>query len=113
MSEKIIGFALNTLMGAGFIMVGIYLFFSKREKPMYFWANTKPAPIPKENVHAYNRAFSKLWIFLGIGIILVGVPLLGNNEVISLMVMVFGEILLVIALMILYIFKVESKYREK
>lgn len=113
MSENMMVLLIHVLLGAGFIVLGIYLICSKREKPMHFWANAKIAPIPKENVGAYNRALGKLWIFFGVGLILLGLPLLGKDDAVTILFAVLGVPLITILLIVLYIFKIENKYREK
>ena len=112
MTEAGIGFIIWALAGAAFIGWGIYCIFSKKSAAFGFWANAKMFEV--EDVRGYNRALGKLWCAYGIGFILLGIPLVNyeqNSPVILLSVI--GVMAETIAVMVVYITKIEKKYRKK
>lgn len=113
MSEKIIGFLMWVLFGGGFVALGLYGFFTTREKPIRFWANVQDAPIAPENVRAYNRALGKLWIAYGAGLIFLGMPILGGSDALIVISTSVGVVLLTIGMIVIFMFGIESKYRKK
>lgn len=113
MSEKIIGFLMWVLFGGGFVALGLYGFFTTREKPIRFWANVQDVPIAPENVRAYNRALGKLWIAYGAGLIFLGMPILGGSDALIVISTSVGVVLLTIGMIVIFMFGIESKYRKK
>lgn len=98
-------------VGIVFIGMGIYDMSSKKEKPFGFWANAKTLPI--EDVRGYNKALGKLWVFFGIGFILIGIPLLPGWNSGWVVVTILGAMALTIAAMAVYTTVIEKKYRKK
>lgn len=107
---NVLGFVIWTALGLGFVVMGIYEMLSKKEKPFGFWANAKTVSI--ENVKEYNRALGKLWIIFGIGMTLLGLPLLLGEESLIILSML-GLPVLCIVIMMFYTLKIEGKYRKK
>ena len=107
------GFIIWTLLGMFFIGEGIYCIKSKKEVPIGFWTNGKTPQIEEKNIKAYNKALGKLWCVYGLFFILLGVPLLGNQNSPLIIITSIGSILQVIILIAVYTIKIEGKYRKK
>lgn len=112
MKGQLIGFCIWAIVGLVFIGMGIYDFFSKKEKPFNFWANTNTFPIKSENVKAYNRALGKLWIVFGFIFILLGLPLLDGQNSPWIILSILGVMLEAIIAIVIYILVIEKKYRK-
>ena len=111
MEEGKIAFIIWSVLGAFFVVMGIYDMTSKKEKPFGFWANAEVAPI--EDVKGYNRALGKLWCVYGVLFTLIGLPLLnGQNSGLLIMTML-GTMFLSIGAMVTYVVGIEPKYRKK
>lgn len=111
---RILGFAVWSLCGLLFIIIGIYNLFSKTTRPFGFWANAETIPVKAENVRAYNRALGKLWITAGVVFILLGLPLLmGGQNSPWVILSMLGAMLWAIGIMIVYVLVIERKYRKK
>lgn len=96
-----------------FVVFAIVSFRS--DKPSAFWANSSH-PLEVTDVKAYNRAMGMLWIGFAIVFCLLGLPLLieGEESVpIVLLVTGVGTMAECIALMLVYVFVIEKKYRIK
>ena len=78
MEGRFAAFIIWASMGVLFIVMGIYDFHSKKEKPFGFWANAEVAPI--EDVKGYNRALGILWCVYGVLFTFIGLPLLGGQN---------------------------------
>lgn len=107
------GFIIWILFGILFIVGGIYCINSKKEVPFGFWANAKIAPIEVKNIKAYNKALGKLWCAYGFFFILLGIPLLGEQDSPLIIITSIGVILELIIVMAVYTIKIEGKYRKK
>lgn len=107
------GFIIWTLLGMFFIGEGIYCIKSKKEVAIGFWTNGKTPQIEEKNIKAYNKALGKLWCVYGLFFILLGVPLLGNQNSPLIIITSIGSILQVIILIAVYTIKIEGKYRKK
>lgn len=107
------GFIIWTLLGMFFIGEGIYCIKSKKEVSIGFWTNGKTPQIEEKNIKAYNKALGKLWCVYGLFFILLGVPLLGNQNSPLIIITSIGSILEVIILIAVYTIKIEGKYRKK
>lgn len=107
------GFIIWTLLGMFFIGEGIYCIKSKKEVAIGFWTNGKTPQIEEKNIKAYNKALGKLWCVYGLFFILLGVPLLGNQNSPLIIITSIGSILEVIILIAVYTIKIEGKYRKK
>lgn len=111
MTGSVIAFMAWAVFGAAFIVLGIYVRFSKKEKAFGFWANAKVAPV--KDVAGYNRALGLLWCVFGTVFILLGLPLLigGQNSPLVIISML-GSMFAVIAAMAVYELGIVKKYRE-
>jgi hypothetical protein len=107
------GFIIWVLCGMLFIVEGIYCIKSKKEVAFGFWANAKTAPIEVENIKAYNKALGKLWCVYGFFFILLGMPLLGEQNSPLTIITLVGVIFELIIVMAVYTIKIEGKYRTK
>ncbi|MCU9811933.1 hypothetical protein [Paraclostridium sp. AKS81] len=107
------GFIIWTLVGMLFIMEGIYCIKSKKEVAIGFWTNGKTPSIEVKNIKAYNKSLGKLWCIYGFFFILLGIPLLGEQNSPFIIITLIGTILEVIILMTVYTIKIEGKYRKK
>lgn len=107
------GFIIWTLLGMFFIGEGIYCIKSKKEVAIGFWTNGKTPQIEEKNIKAYNKALGKLWCVYGLFFILLGIPLLGNQNSPLIIITSIGSILQVIILIAVYTIKIEGKYRKK
>lgn len=107
------GFIIWTLVGMLFIMEGIYCINSKKEVAIGFWTNGKKPQIEVKNIKAYNKSLGKLWCIYGFFFILLGIPLLGEQNSPFIIITLIGTILEVIILMTVYTIKIEGKYRKK
>lgn len=105
-----LGFLIWSLLGIAFIGLGIYAYFSKKERAFGFWANAKT--VPMKDVKAYNRALAKLYIVYGVVFILLGLPLLAGQNSPLIILSILGAALSTIVLMGVYIIKIEGKYRK-
>ncbi len=107
------GFIIWVLFGMLFIVGGIYCINSKKEVPFGFWANIKTAPIEVKNIKAYNKALGKLWCAYGFFFILLGIPLLVEQDSPLIIITSVGVIFELIIVMVIYTLKIEGKYRNK
>ena len=112
MEEKLLAFVIWAIMGAIFIVMGIYCLKSKRVQPFGFWANAEVKPV--EDVKGYNRALGILWCVYGVLFILIGLPLLILDEQNAglIIIPVVGGMLISIGAMAVYSICIESKYRK-
>ena len=107
------GFIIWVLVGMLFIIGGIYCINSKKEVAFGFWANAKTAPIEVKNIKAYNKALGKLWCAYGFFFILLGIPLLQEENSLLIIITMIGVILEIIIVIAVYTLKIEGKYRKK
>ena len=111
MEEGLIAFIIWAIMGVLFIVMGIYILNSKKEKPFGFWANAEVEPI--EDVKGYNRALGILWCVYGVLFTLNGLPLLDGQNSGLIIIPILGTMLISIAAMVVYVVGIEAKYRKK
>ena len=107
------GFIIWALLGMLIIAGGIYCIYSKKEVVFGFWANTKTAPIEAKNINAYNKSLGKLWCAYGFFFILLGIPLLQEENSLLIIITMIGVILEIIIVIAVYTLKIEGKYRKK
>lgn len=107
------GFIIWALAGILFIVGGIYCINSKKEVAFGFWSNSKTAPIEVKNVKAYNKALGKLWCAYGFFFILLGLPLLVDENSPLIIIPSIGVIFELIIAMAIYTINIEGKYRKK
>lgn len=106
-----IAFIIWVIAGLLLVGMGIYDFFSKKEKPFGFWANAETLEV--ENVKAYNRALGILWMVYGILFILLGVPLIAGQNSPFIVLSILGAMFISIAAMVVYVTVIEKKYKKK
>ena len=111
MEEGLMAFIIWAIMGALFIVIGIFCMKSQKVKPFGFWANAEVIQV--EDVKGYNRALGILWCVYGVLFILIGLPLLGEQNSGLMIVTMLGTIFLSIGAMVVYVVGIESRYRKK
>lgn len=110
MTPGIYGFSAFALIGLFFLILGIRCRHS--EKPSGFWANAEQFEVT--DVHAYNKAMSKLWFVAAILYTSLGLPLLTPaNILLVILVSVVGTMIVSIGLMIYFTTAIEPKYKKK
>ena len=92
-----------------FIGIGISCLFSK--KATGFWANAKAPEVT--DIKKYNKAMCILWCVFGGVMILLGIPLLAGQNSPYVFISVIGMFVEIICIMIVYVFIIEKKYRNK
>ena len=110
MKESMMAFILWILIGAGFIIGGIVALFAKKAKPFGFWANAEVFPV--KDVRAYNKALGKLFIVFGIIFMLLGIPFLKGQNSGGMVFSILGTMFLSIFTMVIYVTRIERKYRK-
>lgn len=108
MDGTLIGFIIWALVGCFMIGIGISAFFSK--KAVGFWANVEPFPV--KDIKKYNRATGKLFLFYGVVLIALGIPLLDGQNSPYVMFSVLGVMFETIAMMAIYSLVITKKYRK-
>lgn len=108
--EKVIGFVIWALVGIFFIAMGIYDWNAKSKRPFGFWANAETFPV--EDVASYNRAVGKLWCVFGIIFIILGLPMLAEQDSPIMLISMLGVAFESIGAMVVYVTKIEKKYRK-
>ena len=111
MEEGKIAFIIWAALGVFFVVMGIYDMTSKKEKPFGFWANAEVTPI--EDVKGYNRALGKLWCVYGVLFMLIGLPLLDEQNSGLIIITMLGAMFISIGAMVVYVVGIESKYCKK
>ena len=102
MSENLLNFIIWSISGCLIIAIGISCFFSKKQAG--FWANVNLPPV--KDVKGYNHATGKLFVLFGVLLIALGLP-------IFIFLSIIGVLILTIAMMVVYIFYIDDKYRKK
>ena len=105
----IIGFIIWSIIGCLFICLGIYSLFAK--KAMGFWANAEMFPVT--DIKKYNGAVAKLFFVFGIVFIILGFPLLLEQNSLWILFSVLGIMIESITAMIVYTTIIEKKYKKK
>ncbi len=106
----IAAFIIWSVMGVGFIGMGIYDYCAKTTRPFGFWSNAKVADI--KDVPAYNKALGKLFVAFGIIFIILGLPLLAGQNSPWIILSIAGVMVLAIISMAVYTIGIEAKYRK-
>lgn len=109
MTKNMWAFATWAAFGAAFIVLGIYVAFSKKEKAFGFWANAKTPPVT--DIKKYNRALGTLECIYGAVFILLGLPLLAGGNSPLIIISILGAIFSAIAAMAVYEIGIVRKYR--
>lgn len=106
----IVAFIIWCIMGLVFISMGIYDFHAKSARPFGFWSNVKVVEV--KDVQAYNKALGKLFIVFGIVFIILGLPLLMEQNSPWIIFSMVGVMVLAITSMAVYTVGIEGKYRK-
>ncbi len=109
MDGGIIGFIMWAVVGCFMIGLGISAFFSK--KPVGFWANIKTFQV--NDIRGYNQATGKLFIVYGVIFILLGMPMLSEQNSPYILLSVLGVMIETIAIMAIYSLYITKKYEKK
>lgn len=104
-----LGFVIWSLVGCVLVVIGVIDFFAK--KPVGFWSNAKAPEVT--DVKKYNSAVGKLWCIFGVLFILLGFPLLAEQNSPVIFLSVAGAIIWVILLMAVYELGIVKKYRKE
>lgn len=107
----LLGFIIRAVMGLLLIGLGIFVSLSKEEAPFGFWANTDVFPVG--DMKGYNRTVGKLWCVYGVALVLLGTPLLGEQNSALILLSVVGMMAEVITAMVIHVTIIEKKYRRK
>lgn len=109
MGGAIIGFIIWAVVGFIIICIGISAFFAK--KAVGFWSNIKTIQV--KDIKGYNRATGKLFICYGIIFVMLGIPLLSDQNSPYILLSVLGVMLETITIMAVYSLVVTKKYGER
>ena len=110
MPEGSYAFLAFALIGVFFLFIGIRCRHS--DKPCSFWANAEQFEVT--DVHAYNKAMSKLWFTAAILYTALGLPLLTPaNILLVMLISMVGTMIVSIGLMIFFTTVIEPKFRKK
>lgn len=109
MTGRFIGFGIWSITGCFFIAMGIFSFFSK--KAMGFWANAEMFEVT--DMKKYNSAVGKLFCAFGVVLILLGLPLLAEQNSVWILFSVVGVMAEAIGAMVIYTTVIEKKYKKK
>ena len=110
MPEGIYAFLAFALTGMFFLIIGIRCRHS--DKPCGFWANAEQFEVT--DVHAYNKAMSKLWFTAALLYTALGLPLLTPaNILLVMLISMVGTMIVSIGLMIFFTTVIEPKFRKK
>ncbi len=102
-------FIVWSTVGCLFIGVGIYSFFTK--KAIGFWANAEMFQVT--DIKKYNGAVAKLFCIYGIVFIVLGFPLISEQNSAWILLSVIGMMIESITAMIVYTTVIEKKYKKK
>lgn len=111
MEERFAAFLIWAALGAVFVAYGIYVYFSKKEKPFGFWANAEQFPV--NDVKGYNHAVGILFAVFGIIFALLGLPLLDGQNSAWMIISILGCMAESIFAMVIYVTVIEKKYKAK
>ena len=111
MDGRTFGFILWSACGAAFVGLAAYTWFSKKPRPMAFWANAEMFEV--SDIKNYNHALSKLFGIFGIVMVLLGFPLLEGQNSPGILLSVVGIMIESIAAMAVYSLVIEKKYRKR
>lgn len=109
MEGAVLGFVIWTVCGCFFIGLGIYALFSK--KAIGFWAGEEVTWV--SDIKKYNKAMAKLFCSYGVGLAVLGIPLLGGQNSAGLVIPILGIMFESILMMVIYLVVIERKYKKK
>ena len=78
MEGRIMGFIVFCMIGGMFLCWAVYTWFSKKPKPMGFWANAEMFEVT--DIKKYNHAVAKLFGTFGVVLMVLGFPLLAGQN---------------------------------
>ncbi len=105
---EIIGFIIWAIVGCFMIGIGISAFF--RKKAVGFWANIEVEPM--NDIRNYNCAVGKLFIAYGVIFVLLGLPMLSDDNTPFIILSVLGIMVETIAAMTIYTLIIAKKYKR-
>ena len=109
MTPGIYAFSAFALIGLFFLIMAIRCLYS--DKPSGFWANAKQFEV--KDVHAYNKAMSKMWFVAAFLYTALGLPLLTPaNILLVILISIVGTMIVSIGLMIFFTTVIEPKYKK-
>lgn len=111
MEGRILGFIVVCMIGVAFLCWAVYAWFSKKPRPMGFWANAEMFEVT--DIKKYNHAMSKLFGTFGVVLMVLGFPLLAGQNSAWAMLSVVGVMIESIAAMMVYVLVIEKKYRKR
>lgn len=102
-----IGFIVFCAVAAFFVWIGLCA--RKSAEPVGFFTGVKPPAV--KDITAYNRAVSRLWLFVAAATALCGVPFLfaGQNSP-AFIFIIFAMLILMIGMILAYL-RIEVKYK--
>ena len=107
-------FMIWLLIGMFFIVEGINCIKSKKEVAFGFWSTGKKPDIQEQNIKLYNKSLGKLWCVFGAIFILLGIPFLTEEQNSPIFIIsMIGVIFEVIMLIVIYVTKIENKYKKR
>lgn len=110
MTGGVLGFILWVILGCFFIGNSIRA-FNVSKKPVGFWANMKMFEVT--DIKKYNRAVGKLFCAYGMVLVILGIPLLAEQNSAWIVLSIVGVMLATIAAMVIYTVVIENKYKKK
>ena len=110
MEGRMLGFIVYCMIGMAFLCFAVYAWFSKKPKPVGFWANAELFEVT--DIKKYNHAMSKLSGTFGVVLMVLGFPLLAGQNSAWAMLSVVGVMIESIAAMVVYVLVIEKKYRK-
>ena len=105
---NMIAFIIWAAVGCLIIGIGISAFF--RKKAVGFWANVEVEPM--NDIRKYNCAMGKLFIAYGAIFILLGLPMLSDQNSPLIILSVLGIMLETIVAMAIYTLIIARKYKK-
>ena len=103
------GFIPWVLMGCVFIGLGVRCFFSK--VPVGFWANSRMFEVT--DTGKYNCAMGKLWCVFGILFVLLGIPMLADQNSPFILLSILGSLIWAVSFMAVYELVIRKKYEKR
>lgn len=108
---RILGFLAYAVMGFLFIGWGIYGFSPKKKAAFGFWAGGET--FPTDDIRGYNRAVGKLWIAIGIITIVLGLPLIPEQNAPGIIISILGLMAESIGAMVVHELVIAPKFRRR
>ena len=100
-----------TVFGCALLFVGLGIYASKLEKPMWFWAGSEVDPKSITDVEAYNRENARMWYLYSVWYWISGLAW-HWSEVVAIAAMVLGCSVGIVLLIVSYL-RIQKKYKVK